>query len=467
MATTHNAHSDLIHLFIDGEATETERNILFGALKDSPELQEEFSSAMQLKQAFASDISKLQPPSYLESQIAERAGLIVAATSSLATAPIVVNSLSNSITSALSSTAPIAATGISKGLMTLLIGTAVGVLSTIGIVQLTSNQSPKNTDGRSSVVDSRSSNPGSSSPVAGNGSSNLGSQSPAAKTPENLSQAIEPHPSTIGQPLALRSAAPLPVLQFSKASLIEKSKVPAEPKEIANTVINDKTPARSETVKDINNNNMPSPVAAENIAAESLMPPIASAEPMIPVVKNVGTYSPNHSALYDGSDGFFAEPDWMARVSVRFRYMPAAKLYQGQIDNEHTPAWNNMGWGLKYELDPFNAVALEGGVETFPVFLAAKGGGFTGYNSIAWGGASYTYSFAYAEVFGIHPEVRGLAGVSTAGPIAKISAGLVFEPYRQIGFSIDPEYTALFIKEAGVVAAGSKIGLTASMIVHF
>jgi len=148
MATTNNAHSDLIHLFIDGEATETERNILFGALKDSPELQEEFSSAMQLKQAFAADISKLQPPSYLESQIAERAGLIVAATSSLATAPIIVNSVSTAI----SNIAPIAATGISKVLMTLVIGTTVGVLSTIGIIKLTSNESPREVDSRLSIV---------------------------------------------------------------------------------------------------------------------------------------------------------------------------------------------------------------------------------------------------------------------------------------------------------------------------
>src|SRR5436190_18569817 len=112
--STHNAYSDLIHLFMDGEATETERNILYGALKDSPELQEEFSSAMQLKQAFASDIMKLQPPSYLESQIAERAGFLVAASSTLATAPVVVNAVSNSLSSPLGTTIPAAMTVASK-----------------------------------------------------------------------------------------------------------------------------------------------------------------------------------------------------------------------------------------------------------------------------------------------------------------------------------------------------------------
>src|SRR5438067_7795912 len=97
MATTNNGYSDLVHLFIDGETTETERNILFGALKDSPELPKEFSSAMRLKQAFASDIMQLQPPTYLQSQIAERAGIIVAATASAANAPIVTSAISNAM----------------------------------------------------------------------------------------------------------------------------------------------------------------------------------------------------------------------------------------------------------------------------------------------------------------------------------------------------------------------------------
>ena len=138
MQATNNSYSDLIHLFIDGEATETERNTLFGALKDSPELQEEFHSAMELKKAFAADIMQLQPPSYLQSQIAERAGLIVAASASVATAPAVVNSLSTSISSALSTAAPIATTAVSKGIIALVIGTSVGILSTIGVIKLTS-----------------------------------------------------------------------------------------------------------------------------------------------------------------------------------------------------------------------------------------------------------------------------------------------------------------------------------------
>src|SRR3954468_20673660 len=97
MATTNNAYSDLIHLFIDGEATEVERNTLFNALKDSPGLQEEFSSAMQLKQAFAADIMQLQPPTYLQSQIAERAGILVAASATAANAPIITSAVSNAV----------------------------------------------------------------------------------------------------------------------------------------------------------------------------------------------------------------------------------------------------------------------------------------------------------------------------------------------------------------------------------
>jgi hypothetical protein len=126
-----------------------------------------------------------------------------------------------------------------------------------------------------------------------------------------------------------------------------------------------------------------------------------------------------------------------------------------------------MGWALKYEFDPFQSLAVEGGLETFPVYLAVKGGGYTGHHSIGWGGVSYTYSFSLMEVLGFHPEVRALAGISMAGPIAKLSAGLVFEPAGQFSFSVDPEYTALFINENGALRAGSKLGLTYSVRFHF
>ncbi len=451
MANINNAHSDLIHLFIDGEATETERNILFGALKDSPELQEEFSSAMQLKQAFASDIMKLQPPSYLQSQIAERAGLIVAATSTLATAPVLVNS----VTTAVSNIAPLAATGISKGLMTLLIGTSVGILSTIGIIQLT-KETPKE------IAPALVKNvPGTVQMMQPIGSADIGQTPKAELRSEGTVKNNIPN--------TLRSLATLPSIHFSKAVLNQKSSsVSSESDKGENNVIPNITDADiTSQPETVNNNAGNIPQSSEKIAVEQAMKPIAFTNPILPPQNNIGYPSSDTRPLFNGGDGYFTEPDWMARVSLAYRGMPTAKLYQGQTDNAIVPPWNNMGWAAKYEFDPFSAVAVEGGLETFPVYLVNSAGGLTGHHSIGWGGVSYTYSFSLAEVLGIHPEVRALAGMSTAGPIAKLSAGLVFQPAGQFSFSVDPEYTALFIKEEGAVRAGSKLGLTYSVRFHF
>jgi hypothetical protein len=482
MATTHNAHSDLIHLFIDGEATETERNLLFGALKDSPELQEEFSSAMQLKQAFATDISKLQPPSYLESKIAERAGLLVAASSSLATAPVVVNSLSNSITSALSNVAPVAATGISKGLMTLLIGTTVGVLSTIGIIEY-SKTSSKVEEHSAPIVENRSSSvppvqneslPAQPAPVEMTPQASNADVATHAANTANLSHSSVP----VHTLPALRFAANVPDLHFSKATLNKQHNIVNAAHETENSVpknivskntdaAENTIPATPAAVNDINSNSNNIP-ATESIAEIPAMRSINTTDPIIPVTKNVGYNAPGHNPLFNGSEGYFNEPDWMARLSIGLRYtgIGSGTFYQAHDDIAAPPSWNEMGLAVKYELSPFNAIAIEAGQETFPVYLI-RNGTITDHHSIAWIGGSYTQSFPLFQLFGIHPEVRGLLAGSTAGPIGKISAGLAWRATDNFGFSIAPEATALFIKENGAITAGGKLGLSASIILHF
>ncbi|MEP7234450.1 MAG: hypothetical protein ABI778_04060 [Ignavibacteriota bacterium] len=470
MSIANNAHSDLIHLFIDGEATETERNALFGALKDSPELQEEFASAMQLKQAFASDIMKLQPPSYLQERIAERAGLIVAASSTVATAPVVVNSLSNSVTSALSTAAPYAATGISKGLLTLLIGTTVGVLSTIGVIKYTnSTKETPNAEmiGRQSAIVDRHSS------ITDRQNSETSQASNINEGAENISGATNNQSSVSGNSLRASTNnsstqtnrfAPTNQITESPARRVNRAVAESE-NNLATTVDNNS----AEDIETVNNNVSNGTTVHDDIALAASMPTIGLATPMIPEVKNIGGSSAGHTPLYDGNEGFFSEPEWMAHMSVILRGMPAptSKVFQGGKDQAAVPPWNNVGWGLKYEIDPFSAVALEGGLETFPVYLLGKDGKFTGHHSIGWGGASFTYSFPFAEILAIHPEVRALAGMSSAGPITKFSAGLVFQPVGQFSVSVDPEYTALFIKENGAITAGSKFGLTGSIRFHF
>ncbi len=456
MSMTNNAYSDLIHLFIDGEATETERNTLFGALKDSPELQEEFTSAMELKKAFAADIMQLQPPSYLQSQIAERAGFIVAASASVATAPAVVNSLSTSISSALSTAAPIATTAVSKGLIALAIGTSVGILSTIGVIKLTSNDSSKVI---APAVSQNMVRPMQTAP-----SLEVLIKPEIQSVPEATFANAKANTSAPNN-FILRSAAPLASMNIAKASLNQKSKIISEAsKDIeSNSVINKPTLLQTEAVT-VNNTTSNAPIVNEKGTVNESLKPIGFVDPLIPSPKAIGNNGSNRG-LPHIEDMHDIGTTGIGRFSARLSGIATSKLFQGA--NTSLPIWNNYGAAVKYDLDVSNAVGLEYGHETFPIYLSNGKGGYDNYQSITWCGASFNYSAIYVELLGVHPEFRILAAESNAGLIAKISGGLVLPLNARFSISSNLEETMLFIQSNGTNITGNKLALTGSLTYHF
>ncbi|MDP4231124.1 MAG: hypothetical protein Q8916_12050 [Bacteroidota bacterium] len=440
MATTNNNYSDLIHLFIDGEATEPERNALFGALKDSPELQEEFSSAMELKKAFAADIMQLQPPTYLQSQIAERAGLIVAASASVATAPAVVNPVSTGISSALSSAAPIATTAVSKGLITLIIGTSVGVLSTIGVIKMTSNNDVK-----------------IATPAAAKSVTRQIEQVPQ----HSLVQAITPAPIATAEATLKNSSNESPVQHQVVAP--EKREIKAQDvKQNASSVSipkNIPVVEKAQVVEEHADNSS----FKENTIAENILKPITitdAREPKDAIGDNGsgrGLFNPESNPAGSG----------VSRLSASIKGIGTLQFDQGRHDVT-LPVWNNFGVGLKWDADPMNAFAIEAGQETFPIYLSNGKGGYDDHRSITWGGASWTYSAIYLQLFNtIIPEARALAGLSSAGPITKFSVGFVMPISNTFSFSTDFEQSLLFVNVNGNPTAGSKRAITGSLIFHF
>jgi hypothetical protein len=216
--------------------------------------------------------------------------------------------------------------------------------------------------------------------------------------------------------------------------------------------------------EDIQNN-----FSASQSSEKSLMDPITSVGVTDPI-QNIGIHNgaATHGMIFNQNDDFANEPSWLARTSLAIKGFISMQLYEGHGNAlAPSPAWNDMGISVKHEFDPFHAVALEAGQETFPVYLANKDGKYDDHRSISWLGASYTYSFSTLEIFNIHPEARILTGISTAGPIAKFSAGLVFRTSSQISVAASPEVTSLFIKDHGTIKSGGKFGLTYSMIFHF
>jgi len=434
MATIDNSYTDLIHLFIDGEATEVERNTLFNALKDSPELQDEFHSAMELKKAFATDIMNLQPPSYLESQIAERAGILVAASAAAANAPVVVNAVSNALTNS----APLATGILSKGVITMIVGTSVGILSTIGIIKLTSNNNSEKIAPVAQQTITRQAEPIQTAPQSFATADQL--------SPMNIAPATiaEKH-ATPGQ---VKSEKVNQDMNIDQVGITDRYGFPAE----VNTT---QIPNNSQAIAEKQDN---SPIVENAIAM------VSSTTPLMPKLNAIGGESMR--GIRQSEDMVDMSPSGIGRFSARLTGIMSSKLYQGQ-SNISTPIWNNIGAGVKYDLDASNAIGIEAGQEKFPLYLSNGRGGYDDHNSITWYGVSWTYSAVYLEVLGIHPELRILAAASNAGPIGKLSLGAVMPLTPRISFSVDGEETALPISSNGAYLIGNKLALTAALTFHF
>ncbi len=69
-------YSELIYLYIDGEASEAERTLLFSALATDAALQAEFNDAFRMNSAVQKEIETTLPPPELTSQVFEKAGLV-------------------------------------------------------------------------------------------------------------------------------------------------------------------------------------------------------------------------------------------------------------------------------------------------------------------------------------------------------------------------------------------------------
>ena len=443
MATTNNAYSDLIHLFIDGEATEVERNTLFNALKDSPELQEEFSSAMRLKQAFSADIMQLQPPTYLQSQIAERAGILVAASATAANAPVIVNAVSNAV----SNVAPVATGILSKGVITMLVGTSIGVLSTIGIIKLTSNNDAKNL-----------------SPVV---PQLVIRQAEPAHTPQSLILPAEvaPMEMTKGSFMSRNSGT-----DFSPSLRNERTKVRSTGTQISEnqtpTVDNHQNIENSTPVENPKPSEIPDnqPSTIDNRQDIGMINAVA---PRTPIVKAIGDNGHEHSPFSSGNLPDMG-PSFDGRLSARLTGIAASKLYQG--NDMAFSSSKNFDWAgaIKYDVDPSNAFGVEAGHEKFPLYLANGNGGYDDYRSISWAGISWTYSAVYLDLpLGIHPELRAVVAESTAGPIIKGSFGAVLPLTPRLSFAVDGEETMLPIRSNGTNLIGNKFALSGSLIFHF
>ncbi len=152
--------------------------------------------------------------------------------------------------------------------------------------------------------------------------------------------------------------------------------------------------------------------------------------------------------------------------SVQMRGTAALHSFvQVDVPSGIDPAFNNMSGSIQYRLNESNAVALEGGRETF---LQRYSGVEDGKNfryeqsyPAFWVGASYQYTFSKIErAYGLQPFSRLILGTTEVGPLLKPSIGVSYEYNNRIGFSTAIEYSLLRYTYQNQVFYTPKFGLT-------
>lgn len=422
-------HSDLIYLFVDGEASPAERSKLYDALANNPELQAEFEDAMRMKEAVEREVQTAIPPPSLTESLFLRAGVAVpvAATSAVAPAIPAITNLANSGWFALVKSFALPALAVSGAM-------------TYGVIKLTENNTPL---------------------------------PPAA--PQAVSRTIEDHRSlpqmittispetpVMAEAELVEKPSPFNTARKSSVSVIKENnpavKMASEPpvtqQPTTNTAVNNTS---------VSNGQLNTPVVqksnTEDVAIASV--PSASINELSPsAISNVGGVVDNINL-----NPLEVSEHYTGSFTLGYERYAGSSYFQDR--NGKVPstgfALNNSAIIGMLRIDAHHSVGLMIGEESFPFYLKNADGGFSAQPSLNWFGVGYRYTFVEVEtsVGSISPSVRGIIGGSQAGALGKAKVGLDWNLFESpITISGGYELTELIYQTSSATLGAGKTAVT-------
>ncbi|MBS1902891.1 MAG: hypothetical protein JSS75_04235 [Bacteroidetes bacterium] len=467
---TPQAYSDLIYLFLDGEATETERSVLFSALKDSPALQEEFASAVQVRSALTTDALKLQAPAYLEGQIIEKAGLLASKLSA------------GSVASSALTTAPTAATPfLLKAGLLIVAGAAAGIATLIGIQRASSPTTPSAIAQRPTPIERIRPDlvaPATNAPAAQNTATSAASQAvtavPSASNASvsrtqsaehasswhaDRSASVSHHSATLYSNASNENRESV----HSRTSVRNTNTVAQNNGTSTTTETNMKAPAVPITndapKQDISNNSTPAP--SQQIAENSnptILPAMIKAEPSASQDIIVGSEGAGRNPLRAQLTRPNDENEW-ARLSVSASGMRTFVMYPYRdVPGEDRVSLQQWSLGAAYEVWSGQEFGVAVGRDEFPIFIKHDSK-YAAQQSTTWLAASYKWTMHELQFFGsFTPFFDALLGVSGVGPTGRAGAGLNLAVNDQVTLSSGVAYMGMSFKNHdGSIGSGGKI----------
>ncbi len=487
------SHSDLIYLFVDGEASPAERTKLYEALSNNPALQAEFEDAMRLKAAIEKEVQTAVPPIALTEELFLKAGIAIPLAATTAVAPAI-PAISN-----ISTWLPMLKTFVIPAL-------AVTGIVTVGVIKLTESNElatpPQATirtveqlphhqltlSDQANPVEMPSATLAQAEPtkqtnnngVVSSVKHNALSNTNTILTNQGSSTSTNHSATNAGKDVAVVKSKQQNNSHSQNRQVIENKEQNTTKVSVSNdmdaTIINKKTLAlKSSDQSHIGNNkdqatSNDAPLTPKSIEEEPMIIPTTAVHPSNNRAStNIVMSSPSNMIRLQPSDrisDFGTETG--SRISFSIERTVAPLFLQTRKGNvpQLSTAFNNTMLGVWYEVSAHSEVGAIGGQESFPFFLVASNGNLSPEGALIWAGLSYRANSSPIEMIGgIRVTGRAVAGYSQIGPLTKLSLGLEYDPIYHLSITAGPELTAVIYQTQGSTNFAEKIAF--SVGTHF
>lgn len=410
--------SELVYLFVDGEATTQERAEMYAALAGDNDLQAEFEDALRLKQTTNDEVAAVLPPFHATKEIFLKAGFAVPVpiAGGEAIAPVISRLVESGgwLASVKSFILPIiASTGI-------IVGSVVNMpfFDRIG----TRNY-----------------------------------QAEAPRTAQEQTSATSTNSSLLNEPLELPTLGMMS--RSTNTSATTQSHRTAYNKAVPLQDA-ERTPAVG--VYDESATPIPQENIVENIPSKSS---ISNAITKEPAGASIEQLVREHNTIRDLR---LESDETSGKLWLGGGGIAGLKLYPNRAsEGASTVTINNIALSAEYEFSPGERVGVAAGSETFPHYIVENDTNLTQKWNIVWGGATYSiaaYDLALGPLVPVFGTMLGFAGT---GPLGKLSAGFAWQPDDRVRFSLACEATGLMYHYGSTNRTAGKLGASYNVTVKF
>ncbi len=409
--------SDLVYLFVDGEATGAERTEMYAALATDNDLQSEFEDALRLKQTVDEEIAVTAPPYEATKALFMKAGfsMPVPIAGGEAIAPVISHVAESGIFTALKSLiAPFFVT--------------TGIIAT-GVVSMPFFERIETGTSQASQV---------STPVAQVFPTNTTTNTAIAETvPATTEQA------TNEQPVVTRT---INREARNNASVSQTVATPFEPQDVVPpvTVVDEAKVMEIPAISSVRQEHIRQDYPSSVLIHES------------PV--RIQQLADIRTETVDEPKDLWFEVHRITDLSM-FPSRPT--------DGARDLAINNVALSAEYQITPTSRLGLAAGTETFPHYTVNADTSLTERWNIVWGGVRYTMTTSQLALGPIVPSLSFLVGGASTGPVGKAALAMTWQPDDRVSFTGGIEMTGLIYHYGTNWRVGGKLGATYSVAVRF